>query len=70
MANTRRRRDTSCAPWRDGGRSDALQAVTREIPLEEMFRGIIPFLLVMILCVAILIIFPDVALFLPNLLRK
>jgi len=48
----------------------ALQAVTREIPLEEMFRGIIPFLLVMMLCVVILIIFPDVALFLPNLLGK
>jgi tripartite ATP-independent transporter DctM subunit len=48
----------------------ALQAVTREIPLEEMFRGIVPFLLVMILCVAILIVFPDVALFLPDLLRK
>ncbi|MFH1488117.1 MAG: TRAP transporter large permease subunit [Pseudomonadota bacterium] len=48
----------------------ALQSITREIPLEDMFRGVIPFLLVMILCVAILIIFPDIALFLPNLLGK
>jgi C4-dicarboxylate transporter DctM subunit len=48
----------------------ALQSVTRDIPLEEMFRGVIPFLLVMILCVIILIIFPDVALFLPNMVGK
>jgi TRAP-type C4-dicarboxylate transport system permease large subunit len=48
----------------------ALQSVTREIPLEEMFRGVIPFLLVMMLCVIILIIFPDVALFLPNMVGK
>ena len=48
----------------------ALQSVTREIPLEEMFRGVIPFLFVMMLCVIVLIIFPDVALFLPNMVGK
>ena len=45
----------------------ALQTVTRDISLTDMFRGVIPFLIAMILCVAILILFPDIALFLPNL---
>jgi tripartite ATP-independent transporter DctM subunit len=46
----------------------ALQTVTSEINLSDMFRGVIPFLIVMIVCVVILIIFPKIALFLPNLL--
>jgi len=45
----------------------ALQTVTQDISLSDMFRGVIPFLLAMIFCVALLIIFPGIALFLPGL---
>jgi tripartite ATP-independent transporter DctM subunit len=45
----------------------ALQTVTKDISLSDMFRGVLPFLVVMIFCVIILIIFPQIALFLPNL---
>jgi tripartite ATP-independent transporter DctM subunit len=45
----------------------ALQTVTKEISLTDMFRGVLPFLVAMIFCVIILIIFPWIALFLPNL---
>jgi len=45
----------------------ALQAVSRDIDLGVMFRGILPFLIVMIICLAILIVLPDLALILPNL---
>jgi tripartite ATP-independent transporter DctM subunit len=45
----------------------ALQTVTKEISLTDMFRGVLPFLVAMIFCVIILIIFPQIALFLPNL---
>jgi len=48
----------------------ALQTVTRDISLSDMFRGVLPFLVAMILCVVFLIIFPDIALFLPNLYGK
>jgi TRAP-type C4-dicarboxylate transport system permease large subunit len=34
-----------------------------------MFRGILPFLVMMWICVAILIAFPDIALFLPGLFK-
>ncbi|MBW1945822.1 MAG: TRAP transporter large permease subunit, partial [Deltaproteobacteria bacterium] len=45
----------------------ALQTVTQDISLSDMFKGVIPFLLAMIFCVALLIIFPGIALFLPGL---
>jgi len=45
----------------------ALQTVTQDISLSDMFRGVIPFLLAMIFCVGLLIIFPGIALFLPSL---
>ena len=45
----------------------ALQTVTKDISLSDMFRGVLPFLVAMIFCVIILIIFPQIALFLPNL---
>jgi len=39
-----------------------------DIPLHVIFRGVLPFVLAMILCVIILVIFPQIALFLPRLM--
>jgi tripartite ATP-independent transporter DctM subunit len=36
------------------------------IPLETIFRGIVPFFIAMVICVFLLTIFPDIALFLPR----
>jgi C4-dicarboxylate transporter DctM subunit len=44
-----------------------IQGVAGNIPLEVIFRGISPFLVALILCTAILILFPQIALFLPGL---
>ena len=48
----------------------ALRAVVQDVSLGTMFRGTMPFLLAMIICVAILIAFPDFALILPRLFGK
>ena len=48
----------------------ALRAVATDVDLGIMFRGTMPFLIAMILCVAILIALPDFALFLPGLFGK
>jgi tripartite ATP-independent transporter DctM subunit len=45
-----------------------VQGVTK-VPLQDVFRGIIPFFIMMILCVAVLIAFPQISLFLPNLMK-
>ncbi|MEJ2726053.1 MAG: TRAP transporter large permease subunit, partial [Deltaproteobacteria bacterium] len=41
--------------------------VIGEVPLESIFKGIFPFLLAVIAGVIILMIFPQIILFLPNL---
>ena len=46
----------------------AKNVLEQEIPLEKIFKGIIPFLLAVILGVILLIIFPKIILFLPQLM--
>jgi C4-dicarboxylate transporter DctM subunit len=41
---------------------------TTKVPLEDVFRGVMPFSIVMIALILILLVFPQIALFLPNLL--
>ena len=43
--------------------------VAKDVPLEVIFRGVWPMLLALIICSLLLMIFPDIALFLPNLLN-
>lgn len=46
----------------------AISSTVPEVPMATIFKGIVPFLICMILLVIILTIFPQIALFLPNLL--
>jgi len=39
-------------------------------PLGEVVRGVIPFILLMLLMLVVFIIFPDISLFLPNEVMK
>lgn len=48
----------------------ALSSVVKDVPFEVIARGIIPFFVCMIIAVITLVIFPEIALFLPNLLFK
>ena len=45
-----------------------IQGIAKDVPLETIFSGIWPFLLAQIVCVILLIAFPQITLFLPNLL--
>ncbi|MBW2208583.1 MAG: TRAP transporter large permease subunit, partial [Deltaproteobacteria bacterium] len=45
----------------------AIGSVAKDVPMQDIFRGIVPFLICMIVCVVLLVIFPQIALFLPNL---
>jgi C4-dicarboxylate transporter DctM subunit len=40
-----------------------------KVPLEVVFRGILPFLITLIICIGILIAFPQISVFLPNLME-
>jgi len=46
-----------------------IKGIAPEIPLETIFKGIFPFLLAIVVSAALLIIFPQIALVLPNLIK-
>jgi len=43
--------------------------VAKDVPLETIFRGVLPMVLALLLCNIIILIFPQIALFLPGLMR-
>jgi len=42
--------------------------VAKDVPLEDIFRGVFPMLAALLLCNLILLLFPQIALFLPGLM--
>ena len=46
-----------------------ISGVVKDVPMNTIFAGIVPFLVVMILCVIIVVAFPQIALFLPSIMR-
>lgn len=44
-----------------------IKGVASDVELEVVFKGIFPFFITMVVCIVILIIFPQIALFLPGL---
>jgi C4-dicarboxylate transporter DctM subunit len=52
-----------------GATTYVVAGMAKDVPLEEVFRGVLFFLPAYVLCVLILMIFPGVVTFLPNLMR-
>ena len=46
-----------------------VSGIEREVPLQTIFRGALPFLAALILAAILLIAFPQICLFLPNLVQ-
>ena len=46
-----------------------VKGVAKEVPIEQIILGIVPFAILMIAFIAVLIIFPQISLFLPGLMR-
>ncbi|MEW6080060.1 MAG: TRAP transporter large permease [Thermodesulfobacteriota bacterium] len=46
-----------------------VKGVARDVPLETIFRGAFPFLLAMITATLLIVFFPQIALFLPGMIR-
>lgn len=43
--------------------------VAKDVPLEAIFRGVFPMLIALLICNLILLFFPEIALYLPSLMR-
>jgi tripartite ATP-independent transporter DctM subunit len=46
-----------------------VSGVAKDVPLELIFRGILPLLMALIIAVILMVLFPQIALFLPGLMR-
>ena len=46
-----------------------VSGIERDVPLQTIFRGCMPFLVALIIASVILVVFPQVSLFLPSLVR-
>ncbi|WP_078392576.1 TRAP transporter large permease [Shouchella patagoniensis] len=46
-----------------------INGVARDIPVQTIFRGVIPMLITMVLFTILLVIFPEIVTFLPNLMQ-
>lgn len=43
--------------------------VAKDVPLEEIFKGVLPMVLALLICNIIILFFPQIALYLPSLMR-
>jgi tripartite ATP-independent transporter DctM subunit len=43
-----------------------VKGLVPDVPMTEIFKGVVPFWFAMMVCIAILIAFPEIALFIPN----
>ncbi|NIS62483.1 MAG: TRAP transporter large permease subunit [Proteobacteria bacterium] len=46
-----------------------VSGVAKDVPLEVIFKGIVPLLLALILAIILMVLFPQIALFLPSFMR-
>ncbi len=46
-----------------------VHGIARDVPLETIFKGVMPMFAALIVCNIFLLLFPQIALFLPNLMR-
>jgi C4-dicarboxylate transporter, DctM subunit len=47
-----------------------IKGITKDIPLETIFRGVTPFIIAQIILIAILVAFPSIALWLPSTMAR
>ena len=46
-----------------------ISGVEKDVPIHRIFQGVIPMLFMMIICLALVVIFPEIVTFLPDLMR-
>jgi tripartite ATP-independent transporter DctM subunit len=47
-----------------------ISGISKDVPMYTIFRGILPFWFAILVCIIILMIFPEIALFLPNTMTQ
>jgi len=47
-----------------------IKGIARDVPLETIFRGVTPFIVAQLVLIAILVLFPEIALWLPSTMQR
>jgi C4-dicarboxylate transporter, DctM subunit len=47
-----------------------IRGITRDVPLATIFRGVTPFIITQIVLIAIIVAFPEIALWLPSTMER
>jgi TRAP-type C4-dicarboxylate transport system permease large subunit len=47
-----------------------ISGISKDVPMYTIFRGILPFWFAILVCIIILMIFPEIALYLPNTMTQ
>jgi TRAP-type C4-dicarboxylate transport system permease large subunit len=47
-----------------------ISGIARDVPIGTIFRGVIPYVAAILVCVFLLVLFPEIALFLPEAVRR
>lgn len=51
------------------GMNVIMKGVAKDVPMYTIFKGLLPFVVAMAVCVALIVVFPDLALILPNTMK-
>jgi C4-dicarboxylate transporter, DctM subunit len=46
-----------------------IKGIAKDVPLETIFRGVMPFVLAQLIMIALIVLFPQIALWLPSTMR-
>ena len=46
-----------------------ISGMVKDVPMQDIYRGIMPFLVAMVLLLGILMVVPDIALYLPRTMK-
>ena len=46
-----------------------ISGVVKDVPIQRIFKGVIPMLITIIVCLVLIIIFPEIVTFLPNMMK-
>lgn len=46
-----------------------ISGVAKDVPIQRIFKGVIPMLFMIILCLALIVVFPEIVTFLPDLMK-
>jgi TRAP-type C4-dicarboxylate transport system permease large subunit len=46
-----------------------IKGIAKDVPLETIFRGVTPFIIAQVILITVLVIFPEIALWLPSTMR-